>query len=857
VSEDEILARLEERYDQSATLRGVWAAESEDLRRLLAEIGQSVAGQYELEEPLGVGGSAIVLRVRDVRLGVDRALKFPRPSPGKQQLLAEFLAAETERLVELSHPYLMRIHAKGTVALTGTDFPYYVMDLYAGTDDADDYIARDGVTEEHFVQLLERILEALCYMHGQGKVHLDIKPGNILVRPGNEPVISDLGFAKVLQDDSGLTMIGGTEGFIHPDARRFIVEASSDPNRLRGEALRAALRPSWDLYSLGRTILRLLEVIDSRQDRPLSLYTHRYLKLLACRLLDGKNAMDETLLGLSRMAFEEVKYSSASEALRDVRKLTGGYNLEARIPELNQFGPDTIQASTFSTTPLTSRVKALLEQDEVARLGGFTQLSLLNLVYPTATHTRLEHVIGAFSAMCRYITALYRDPINPLFRQIMTEEDILAALLVALVHDVGHYALAHDLEEAEEAVFSHEARGKELLRDGSTGLQEIIEAERLPNGAPGWGVPVVRLLAILEADVPKMRGSVKERLIHALIDGPIDADKLDYIIRDSNNLGLTYGSVIDVERLLRVLTVVSRQSGEETHVNVGIHEKGRVTAEAVAFARYALYGSVYWHHAYRGVKAMLQRIAWEYLERVDKADKTKHEGIVKAVKRELYSALRANGGGAPQTLPLTSTTGGGQLHPGDKAVLEWLATRSGDCGRALATLIEERELFKRVLVVSRWGNESLWRSVTDLMADKDWRRKLAFQRAFQDRMATAIERVEGLAVHTALVLPDARNAFLAAHGAHEVLVLVDATQPRPGASSGLEIIQEEDRRRAKIDEMPVSKPEQSSVWESLRTNLHETLGKVRVVCHPQHVRFVSALSRELVESALDQAVRAS
>jgi len=201
-------------------------------------------------------------------------------------------------------------------------------------------------------------------------------------------------------------------------------------------------------------------------------------------------------------------------------------------------------------------------------------------------------------------------------------------------------------------------------------------------------------------------------------------------------------------------------------------------------------------------------------------------------------------------------SGGSQLHPGDKAVLEWLADRAGGVGRTLADLIEERRLFKRVLVVSRWGNESLWRAVTAIMSERDWRRKLRFQRMFQERLTAAVERVEGFSVQTSLILPDARNTFLAACQSGNVLVLVDATQARPGATSGLELVQEEDRRRARIDELPVSRPEQSDLWNSLRTNLHESLGKVRVVCHPDHARFISALNRELIEAALDQAVRA-
>lgn len=854
---DDLLADIAARYAKKPSLKSAWDQEEPALTEIVAALPTQLENQYLLGPSLGIGGSGVVVRVRDQQLGVDRALKFSRPSPGRQQLLADLLTAETERLLELSHPNLMRVYAKGTIPTTTGEVPYYVMDLFEGVDDADDYVARLEVTETGILHIVERVLDCITYIHAQGQAHSDLKPGNILVQTNGEPVIADFGFGKVLRDESGVTFIGGTEGYIHPDARRWIVEASSDPNRLRGEAPRREIRHAWDLYALGKTILRLLDVISSRSPDPLSLYTHRYLRLLACRMLDGHNSMDETLLGLSRVVLEELKYEEASDALRDIRKLTGAFDLESSVPELNPYVQQTIQVSTVSTTPFTPRVASILQHPDLLRLGGFTQLSLLNLVYPTATHTRLEHAIGVFSVAVRYLTALYADPINPLFRQLVTEEDVKVALLAALLHDIGHYALAHDLEEAEPVVFSHETRGLELLQDPATGLRELIESDLLPDGGVGWGVPLDRLLDVLRADPNRMTGRVKDRLLHTLIDGPIDADKIDYIIRDSTNLGLTYGSVIDVERLLRCLTIVSRQSGENTYVNLAIHEKGRVTAEAVAFARYALYGSVYWHHAYRAVKAVLKRIVWEYLAIVSAKDKTSHEGMVRRVHRELYAFLRPTSG-APQSLPLTMDAIAGQVHPADKAMLEWLAVHSSDCGRELAAGLELRLLFKRVLVISQWGNRNLWDRVVKLANENNWRRSLKVERELQAELKRAVEELEGFDpdARTTLVFADARNSFLVAAGRSSAVVLLDAPPERAGSRGALEFVEEDDRRRARIENLTTSNPEVSRVWTSLRKNLQESIGKVRIYCHPDHVRFLSALNREVLEQALDRALRA-
>lgn len=845
--------QLRLKYQARSATREAWQHEEPTLLAILATLKDDLAGRYEVGDALGVGGSGVVVTASDLHLGLERALKFSRPSVGKQTLLADLLHSETERLIDLSHPYVMRIHTKGSVEVEGMEFPYYVMDRHVGVDDSDEYVARPLIREPEFVKLLEKVLEGVVFIHSQGQVHLDIKPGNILVRPNGDPVIADLGFAKVLRD-SGETLIGGTEGFMHPGARKWIVDASSDPNRLRGQAPRSEVSQLWDVYSLGKTILKLLDVVAARDDRPLSLYTHRYLRLMACRMLDGENDMTETLLGLTQRAFAELRYESSAQCLEDVRKLTGAYSLESQIPELNPYNQSTIQASTLATTPFTARVQAIVEHEEVQRLGGFTQLSLLNLVYPTATHTRLEHVVGVFSATVRYVTALYYDTINPLFRQIMRAEDLRAALLVALLHDIGHYALAHDLEEADHDTFSHEDRGKALLQDASTGLKDVIEATELSDGSAGWGASVERILSILSADVQKSSGTVRDRIIHSIIDGPIDADKLDYIIRDSANLGLTYGSVIDVERLLRCLTIISKQIGDDTYVNLGIHEKGRVTAEAVAFARYALYGSVYWHHAYRGVKAMLRRVAWEYLELVDKRNERTHEGLTKIVHKDFYPYLRV--GGAPQALPLTSLTAGGQIHPGDRAILDWLGERSGDKGQELVEMLKDRHLFKRVLVLSRWGDNALWEATARCFDDRNWRHRLDFQRRFQLALAQAVEKLPSIgAAQTALIFADARNTFLADVANGSVVLLVDAAPNRPGASRGLELLEEDDRRRAKIDEVATTHPGVSTVWNALRDSLQDALGKVRIYCHPKHARFVSALDRSILEGALDRAAR--
>ena len=193
----------------------------------------------------------------------------------------------------------------------------------------------------------------------------------------------------------------------------------------------------------------------------------------------------------------------------------------------------------------------------------------------------------------------------------MSEADIKALLLAALLHDVGQCPIAHDIEEAVPTFYSHSEAGLSLLR-GTAELRQIIEDRT------GWNIGADRVIGILTANpypTPDkgLKGTLRERILHSLIDGCLDADKLDYIVRDSERLGLSYGSGIDLRRLLRCLTIVYRDIDDQTYASLGIHEKGKVPAESVAFARYAMFGQVYWHHAYRSVKAMLHRMLLDML----------------------------------------------------------------------------------------------------------------------------------------------------------------------------------------------------------------------------------------------------
>jgi HD superfamily phosphohydrolase len=273
----------------------------------------------------------------------------------------------------------------------------------------------------------------------------------------------------------------------------------------------------------------------------------------------------------------EHQYDNMESVWYDLRKLTGEKDLIRDVPELNYQQTDVIQASSHGGVPFTPRISAVFDTTVVRTLGTVTQLGLVSLVYPTATHSRLEHTVGTFAMSCEYVRALCSDPVNPIFRQIMGAEDIEALLLAALLHDIGHYPLAHDLEEVHPTTFGHSDRTTRLLR-GDAKLRKLIDEGNQ------WLTDLQRINRVLRASDDPRNATFRDCILSAIIDGPIDADKLDYLIRDSENLRVPYGRGIDAHRLISSITVVVVPDHTDprnpiTRPMIGVHERGKMAAE--------------------------------------------------------------------------------------------------------------------------------------------------------------------------------------------------------------------------------------------------------------------------------------
>ena len=196
------------------------------------EFQTAVAGRYAIERELGRGGMGIVYLARDLRLERVVAIKLLPPDRGAAPLRERFLR-EARTAARLSHPHIIPIHA---VEEAG-DFVFFVMAFIDG-ETLGARVRRDGALKPHdAARILREVAWALAYAHGQGVVHRDVKPDNILLERGSgRALVADFGIARLVQAQgvSGEGELVGTPEYMSPE-----------------QASGGAVDGRSDLYSLG------------------------------------------------------------------------------------------------------------------------------------------------------------------------------------------------------------------------------------------------------------------------------------------------------------------------------------------------------------------------------------------------------------------------------------------------------------------------------------------------------------------------------------------------------------------------------------------------------------------------------
>ena len=216
----------------------------------------------------------------------------------------------------------------------------------------------------------------------------------------------------------------------------------------------------------------------------------------------------------------------------------------------------------------------LVKTKEFQRLRRIKQLGTLYLAFHSAEHSRFNHSLGVYEIVRRMIENFEEYP-------EWDNNDRLLALSAALLHDLGHGPFSHTFEDIFHT--DHEEYTKKII------LEHTEVNEVLSRVSPDFPREVAEVI----------NKTHPNKLVISMISSQIDADRMDYLQRDSFYTGVSYGN-FDMERILRVM----RPSKDE----VLIKESGMHAVEDYLMSRYQMYWQVYFHPVSRGGEVMLNLV---------------------------------------------------------------------------------------------------------------------------------------------------------------------------------------------------------------------------------------------------------
>ncbi len=218
----------------------------------------------------------------------------------------------------------------------------------------------------------------------------------------------------------------------------------------------------------------------------------------------------------------------------------------------------------------------LIDTPEFQRLRRVRQLGTSYLTFHGAEHSRFSHSLGVYEITRRIISQFERKGYSD-----WPAEERQVALCAALLHDLGHGPFSHSIEEAFQ--MNHEDWTCRILLGDTCVNKVLLElGEDFPE----------RVASVI-------RKTYDKPIVMNLVTSPLDADRMDYLLRDAYYTGVNYGT-IDIDRILRML--------RPHRDRIVVKESGMHAVEDYLMSRYQMYWQVYFHPVTRSSEIILRQI---------------------------------------------------------------------------------------------------------------------------------------------------------------------------------------------------------------------------------------------------------
>ncbi len=240
----------------------------------------------------------------------------------------------------------------------------------------------------------------------------------------------------------------------------------------------------------------------------------------------------------------------------------------------------------------------LINTLEFQRLRRIKQLGMSELVFPGANHSRFSHSIGVMNTAKRIL-----NQIEKISGEKLPKEHRVAVLAASLLHDIGHGPFSHTFEKVSGE--DHEARTLEVIQDSSTEVHKRLSEHdrKLPD----------ILAAFFEEDPEESRDAEIPPYLTQVVSSQLDADRFDYLLRDSYATGANYGR-FDLNWIIEHLYL------DNAKKRFYLSHKSLMAAETYVFARYHMYRTVYFHKTTRSAEVMLRLLFKRYKQLLDNAE---------------------------------------------------------------------------------------------------------------------------------------------------------------------------------------------------------------------------------------------